>query len=196
MTDEKPVGEVVAASTRELTAEVSRHALPPAFGSLVRIVDQGSRTTTYALVYQVQMGSIEPNRRATAYGLSFDELMREQPQLFELLRTEFQALVIGYREASSPLRQTLPPRPPTLHAFVYGCDAADYDALGDRLDYLRTVVFHPGAPTDDLLIATLRSGYEARSGDPRFLVTAGQALSRLLPGDHHRLEAILRRVTS
>jgi len=65
----------------------------------------------YALCYGVETGSIEPGRHAVAWGRfedDEDDIYRRQPQLQQVLRTTFQALLVGY-EALTPH----PPLPAT-----------------------------------------------------------------------------------
>lgn len=191
--------EVIASSTRAFEAEVYRDAEPPAFGSWV-YVEQPGGTTLYGLVSHVEIGSLEPNRRAVAYGMSEEELRREMPQVAELLRTTFRAQVLAYGNSQGEVRQTLPPQPAGIHAFVEACSMEQCRKLGAPFDYLRTLVQSPdpSVPVDDLLVAVLTRIYEAhggRHGGQEMLVEAGRVLSRLLNDDHERLQSILRRVS-
>ena len=96
------VGEVVESSNAtELVAEARQLHGAPSFGQFVRV---DSEVPIVGIVFNVFTHSIEPNRRPTAYGKTEDELRLEQPQIFELLRTEFQALVIGYLTKWAPCR--------------------------------------------------------------------------------------------
>lgn len=193
------LAEVIESSTRHLVAEVYREAEPPAFGSWVR-VPHANGTELFGLVAHVEMASFEPNRRAVAFGKTTDELRREMPQVMELLRTTCRALVVAYRDADGRLRQTLPPQPAALHAFVLPCTDGDVCALGAPFDYLRTLVTNPdpAVPADDLLVAVLTGLHRAHGGAgaaaDTVLVEAGRVLSRLLRDDHERLQSILRRV--
>ncbi|MEM8558835.1 MAG: hypothetical protein AAGG50_13535, partial [Bacteroidota bacterium] len=133
-------------------------------------------------------------------------LQREMPQLQELIRTTFRALVLAYREPPRPgetspgrLHQTLPPRPADLHDMVYPCDDATVCALGEPYDFLRSLARHPdpAVPADDLIVAVLRHLHRAYGQGPEAvpaLRSAGRTLSRLLGDDHERLESILRRI--
>jgi len=69
---------------------------------------------TYALVYGASTSSLEPNRRPSALGFADeDEMRRQQPQIFELLRTEFSGMLVAYSAGDgTPLKRHLPPRPP------------------------------------------------------------------------------------
>lgn len=193
----EPIAEVIESSTRSFQAEVYREVDPPAFGTWVR-VPQG-RTALYAVVSHVEIGSFEPNRRAVAFGKTPDELRREMPQVLELLRTTFRAQVVAFQPHGGPIRQTLPPHPADIHAFVEACSSDEVTALGAPFDYLRTLVRHPdpSVPIDDLLVALLGQIYTAhggKHGGEQALLAAGRALSRLMDDDHERLQSILRRV--
>ncbi len=202
------VAEVIESSTRHVLAEVLREREGPAFGQWVEVPLEGG-TTLFGVVAHVEVGSVEPGRRATALGLDRDALRREMPHVLELVRTTFRAVVLAYREAPGPggkggaLRQTLPPRPAALHDRVRPCADAAVCALGgpgSSFDYLRTLVRHPdpAVPVDDLLVALLRQAHRAHGGEDegeRALLAAGRALSRLLDDDHERLQSILRRAT-
>lgn len=192
------VAEVIASNTRSFTAEVYREAATPAFGAWVE-VHHANQTTLYGIVSHVEIGSVEPNRRAIAFGLTADELRRERPQVMELLRTTFRAQVLVYRDAQGHLRQTLPPHPADLHDFVYPCPKHVIQTLGHPYDFLRTLARNPDpeVPVDDLLVATLQQLYAAHDGGPdgeAALIAAGRTLSRVFDDDHERLNAILRRV--
>jgi len=70
----------------------------------------------YALVVGASTASLEPNRRPSALGYEDeDELRRHQPQIFELLRTDFTGLLIAYSAGDGKgLRRHLPPVPPRI----------------------------------------------------------------------------------
>ena len=196
---ESGIAEVIASSTRAFEAEVYREAAPPAFGGWVRVPRAGGHTL-FGLVSHVEISPFEPNRRAVAFGKTEDELRREMPQVLDLLRTTIRVQVLAYREAAeATVRQTLPPHPAPLHAFVYACSDDEVCALGQPYDFLRTLVRHadPAVPVDDLVVAVLSNVYHAhggRHGGEAELVAAARTLSRLLDDDHERLQSILRRV--
>ena len=74
-------GEVIESSTSELVAEARELDRAPAFGSLVH-VEAGF--STVGVVFNVSTQSIEPGRKAMAFGMSADDLRMQQPQIFEL----------------------------------------------------------------------------------------------------------------
>jgi hypothetical protein len=186
-------------------AEVLKGQEAPPFGSWVEVATQDG-TVLYALVSHAETGSVEPGRQAVALGRSHDELRREMPHVFELIRTTFRAVVLGYWDGRSRaadgeprVHQTLPPRPAALHDFVRCCAPDAVARLGAPYDFLRSLALFPdpAVPADDLLAAVLRGLRRAHGeGDAgnRAVLAAGRALARLLHDDHERLQSILRRV--
>lgn len=194
----KEIAEVIASSTRTFEAEVYEEDLSPDFGSWVH-VEHESGIELYGLVSHVEINSYEPNRRAVALGKTTEELQKEMPQVMELLRTTFRAQVLAYRDTSGAVRQTLPPRPAPMHAFVRPCPPDHIRELGRPFDFLRTLASNPdpAVPVDDLLVAVLGQIHRVQDSQrekEEALVLAGRALSRLLDDDHERLQSILRRV--
>lgn len=193
-----PIAEVIESSTRQFVAEVKRGAPAPDFGSWVEVEGEGG-SVAYGLVSHVEIGSVEPGRRAVALGRSSEELRREMPHVLHLLRTTFRAQVLAYRAAgASAPRQTLPPRPAAIHAFVSACSQETTCGLGEPFDFLRTLTQSPdpAVPVDDLVVAAIRAHTHAQGGaqaQRASLVRAGRALSRLLRDDHERIQSILRR---
>lgn len=191
------LAEVIESSTRHLVAEVLPEARAPEFGAWVEVpLEDGA--TLYAVVAHVEVGSVEPGRRAVALGLSPEELRREMPHVLELVRTTFRAQVLAHRDARGTLRQTLPPRPAALHDRVRLCTDETVCALHAPYDYLRTLLQQgdSSVPTDDLLAALLRQASRAHGGGEagrKAVVEAARALARLLDDDHERLQSILRR---
>ncbi len=150
--------------------------------------------TLYALVYFALTGSVEPGRRAAAYGLEEDELHRQQPQIVALLATEFAALHVGFAQEGR-IRPHLPPRPPRLHARVWECTPAEVCALTEDSDFLRPLLVPTGEVSpDELIAACLRTAYRYRDNDLAYLVRMGKQLAMLLREDPERLTALLRKL--
>ncbi len=191
------LAEVVESSTCRFVAEARREAPLPAFGAWVRVPTAQSGEVL-AVVSSIEMGSIEPGRRAVALGRTGDELRREMPHVFELLRTTFTAEVLAHRTPEGRLRQTLPSYPPAIHDFVYACPDDKVCTLAEPYDYLRTLIrgCAPEVPIDDLVVAVVGRLVEASAPSEREArtVAACRALSRLMNDDHERLQSILRRL--
>ena len=192
---ENRVGEVIEASTADFTAEsYELYQLPP-FGSLVKTAD--SPVELYGLVYQATTASIEPGRRPIARGkdeASEEEVYRSSPQLTKLLRSEFNALVVGHREGDK-LYQYLPPKPARIHGFVYLCSPDEVKEFSQSFDFLNMLVnTHLPVAMEELVAASLRQMSEVYEDGRAFLVSAGKELAVLLSGDFSRLRAILGRI--
>lgn len=87
----------------------------PRFGSLV-MIEQEERTI-FGIVHQAQTGSMDPMRYPFAYKKTEQELLAEQPQIFEFLKTTFSCLVVGFKEKGRMYYQ-LAPEPSKIHSFV------------------------------------------------------------------------------
>ena len=188
------VGEVVEASTSGFVAQCYELHQPPPLGSLVRT--KAGPIVVLGIVFNARTGSIEPGRHPIARGREEGEegdIYKSNPQLVKLLRTDFEALVVGYRD--DLLHQYLPPAPAHIHSFVHLCDREEVEEFSGKLDYLEIIL---GSRTllgaDDLVGATLRYASRAHAEPRAFLVEAGRALASSLGGDLHRLNAVLKRL--
>ena len=189
------VGEVIEARTTAFTAQCYElYQLPP-LGSLVKTKD--SSVELYGVVCGATTTSLEPGRRPIARGkdeVSEEELYRSNPQLYQLLKSEFSALVIGYRE-DGKIHHYLPPQPARIHGFVHLCQANEIKEISQSYRFLNILVNTPlPIPTDELIAACLRQMSHAYQESHPFLVNAGKELSLLLSGQLNKLTAILERI--
>jgi hypothetical protein len=196
---ETHIAEVIESNTTEIIAQCKDLHCSPPFGSFVKVKPtlspvEGANSLIYGLVFNVMTNSIEPNRRAVAYGKTEEELRNEQPQIFELLKTEFQAHLVGYQDRTG-IKQILPSQPPRIHSFVYTCSLEEVREFTRQSDYLRTLFTISRVPPDELVIATIRNSLEAHAEDSQqYLIQVGKELARLLRDDYDRLSSILRRI--
>jgi hypothetical protein len=185
------LGEIVEASTSAWRAVAPRTFSAPAFGSLVKTSD-GSRTT-YGVVAHVEHASVDPSRRAIPLGRSWDELEREQPQVLDLLTTEFQAICVAFAEGTGSICPYLPPVPPRVHDFVTACDAAEIIELTEDLSFIRTLAACGLTVAAELVAASIRSAASYRDDRRAFLVRAGREVADLYRQDYEQASAIIRR---
>jgi len=192
-----PVGEIIDTSVANFAAQACKLNEAPPFGAFVKVTvpSEGyASRTVYAVVYAIHTGSLEPGGRPVLRGrdgMRDGAIFTANPDLEQLLRTEFSALIVGFDEGG-PLRTFLPPSPPPLHWSVVTCDATEVSRLTERLDYFRTILSAGDAPVDALLVANIRLASEASGDVPGFRVRAGRELATLLKHDYPRLTAILR----
>jgi hypothetical protein len=193
------VGEVVESSTTTLVAEARRLHQAPDFGAFVRVESDGR--DLIGVVHNASTQSSEPNRRPMAYGKTEAELRAEQPQIFELLRTQFEVFVLGYLHHDTMVH-LFPPQPARIHSFVFPSPAEQVLAVTEDPQFLRSILEATGLPTDELLLATLRHALKVRADEAgetkagQYLARMGTVLSRLLRDDYDRLSSLIRRITT
>ena len=188
--EDMDIGEVIGSSNTEFIAESALLHHSPPFGSFIKVK---ARETIYAVVFNAYTHSLEPNRLAIAYHRSEQELRDEQPQIFELLKTKFEAVIIGY-ECDGVIRYHLPPQPPRLHSFVYTCRPVEVRRLTSQFKFFRFLLSVEKAPRDELISGVIRAANTVREGERAFLVQAGKELVRLIGDDYDMLSSILQRI--
>jgi len=189
------VGEVIEAGTTDFTAQCYELYESPPLGSLVKTADDS--VEQYGIVCNVTTASIEPGRRPIARGK--DEATEEavyssSPQLLKLLRTEFNALVVGYRE-NEKMFQHLPSKPSRIHSFVYQCQPEEVKEFSSPLNYL-SILVSTSLPvsTEEIVAASLRQMSLVQDDSRAFLVGAGKELAGLMGSEFNRLKTILNRL--
>jgi hypothetical protein len=185
------IGEVVQAFTTRFRAISAKVFEPPRFGSFVKVSSTGGQI--YGVVAGVETASFDSARRAMAFGMPWEQLLREQPQLIELIQTEFDAVVIGYGAGES-LHHYLPPYPPRLHDFVSSCTPTEVAALTDSLEFVRTLAEMRDAPVHELVSAAIREASLARGRDEAFVAEAARAVADLFKDDYDLAMSIVRRI--
>jgi hypothetical protein len=194
------IAEVVSSSVTSVVAqslsqdgELSLSDDRARFGSFVKIASGSDDLEIFAVIHDVVTGPIDGVHRTSAFGLNREQLRKEQPQIFALLRTDLHAAIIGYRQGKKAY-QHLPPRPPEVHDFVYAADKKEIEAITSDFEFLRLLAAVATVPADELLAAAVREAYAAQGGRSSFLLKAGQALSQLFRSDYERLVSVLRKI--
>jgi hypothetical protein len=195
MGEAQRVGEVIEASTTDFVAQCYELYQIPPLGSLVKTGDLS--VELYGVVYNAATTSLEPGRRPIARGKdekSEEEIYRSSPQLKKLLKSEFEALVVGHKEGGK-LYHYLPPQPARIHSFVHQCTQAEVMEFGQSLDFLNIILnARLPVPIEELVAASLRQMSQAHEDQRAFLVAAGKELATLLSGNLNQLKAILGRI--
>jgi len=195
MDEMQRVGEVIEASTTDFVAQCYELYQSPPLGSLVKTTDLP--VELYGIVYNATTTSLEPGRRPIARGkdeASEEEIYKSSPQLRQLLRSEFSALVVGYRE-NEKLYHYLPPKPARIHSFVYLCPTEEVKEFSQSFDFLNILInTHLPVPAEELIAACLRQMSQVYEDPHTFLVAAGKELAILLSSEFNQLKAILGRI--
>jgi hypothetical protein len=150
--------------------------------------------TILAVVGHTEMVSLDSTRRPSALGYDSDaELRRQQPQIFELIATEFTGLFISHSDETGMLQYHIPPTPPRLHDRVRLCDASATAAATADLRFMRRILRGdmPQAPSEELCAAIVRRGFRARNGDAEYLTDAARQIAEIVGADYDRLRRIL-----
>ena len=194
------IGEVVESATSRFTAQCYRLYEAPPLGTIVRThltLDGEAVADSYAVVYSISTRSLDPGRPIIARGEEEEreeDVYRSNPQLSRLLCTRFEALLLGYSDGKA-ISYSLPPLPPRIYAFVYGCTPAELKAFTDTFGFMHLLATS-GLPTaDEAITACLRQASVHRKDPQSFLVQAGRVLAAELSGELSRLNAIVRRLS-
>ncbi len=185
--------EVVESSLQQFVAQCWQWDFFPAFGSLVT-VENGLRTII-GVVHQTQTGSMDPTRYPFPYQKTEEELLREQPQIFEFLRTTFSCLTIGYKE-KGVIQYALAPQPSKIHAFIASADKDLIQQFYSSDLYLHVLfgmsnsVFN----LDELLLAMLRSIKQHGLLTEKKMANFIEAFSLHTGNDYRRLKLFLQRL--
>jgi hypothetical protein len=189
------LGEVIEASTTEVTAQCYElYRLPP-LGSLIKTKD--GEVELYGIVYNAANTSLEPGRKPIARGkdeTSEEAIYQSSPQLLKLLKSEFGALVVGYRK-DSKLYHYLPPQPARIHGFVYQCSPEEVKEFSQSFVFLN-ILLNTRLPVsvEELVAASLRQMSVVNDDRHAYLVAAGKELAGFLGNEYNRLRAILGRL--
>ncbi len=188
---ESKIAEVIEAGTVQFAAQCYElYELPP-LGSLVKTGD------IYGIVAGATTSSLEPGRKPIARGkdeASEEAVYQSSPQLSKLLRSEFEAVVVGHKDGDK-LRQYLPPRPARIHGFIYLCQPDEVKEFSQSFGFLNILTSATlPVPTEELIAAALRQMSRAHEDSRAFLVAAGKELAALFSSDFIRLKNILGRL--
>lgn len=190
MTTNKPFAEVIESSLQGFLAQSWEWDNFPSFASLVT-VKQKNRII-FGIVHQVKTGSMDPMRYPFPYQKTEEELIKEQPQIFEFLKTTFACIIIGYRDKGN-MNYILAPEPPKIHSFVEQCDADLSASFFANNHYLHSLFSHANSVfnMDELLLALLnqQKSRMAEESMNHFM----QKYALLIGNDYQRIKLFLQR---
>lgn len=189
----KPFAEVIESSLDTFLAQSWKWDAFPQFGSLVQV--QQNELTILGCVISIKTGSMDPLRYPFPYQKTEEELKKEQPQIFEFLKTMFTVKVLGYKTQES-LYYQLPPTPAKIHAFVESAPQELASRFFANPDFLyRLFATQPAIPNfDDLLLAIFQNLAQQKRLSSDIINSFCQTLSLLTGNDYRRMKLFLRRV--
>jgi hypothetical protein len=192
MENKNAFAEVIESSLSGWVAQSWQWNRFPLFGSLVTI--ESKKRTLLGLIYQINTGSMDPTRYPFPYQKTESELLAEQPQIFEFLKTTFLSMTVGYIEHGHTTH-LLAPEPPHIHAFVQEASKTESQVFFSSEQFLH-LIFGSLAPVnlDELLLANLN--YQKKLG-----ILTQERLNRfvetyalLIGKDYRRLKFFAQRI--
>lgn len=190
----KAFSEVIESSLHGFTAQCWQWDNFPAFGQLVTVA-AGNRTL-FGVVHQVLTGSMDPVRYPFPYQKTEEELLAEQPQIFEFLKTTFQCVIVGYQEGAGIL-YLVAPEPAKIHTFVCPATPEQCRRFFNRQDYVH-LLFGATAlqGVDELLLALMKHQATLGLVNDTMLNEFVENFSLLTGNDYRRLKVFLQRMAS
>ena len=192
MNREKCFAEVIESSLTSWLAQSWAWDTFPEFGSFVAI--EGKKRTVFGIVHHVQTGSMDPVRYPFPYQKTEEELLKEQPQIFEFLKTTFSCIAIGYQEKKA-MSYLIAPEPPKIHAFITRPDAATSKIFFASTRYMHLLFTHSAQifNMDELMLALLRQHIELNILTSDKINAFMQTYSLLTGNDYRRIKLFLQR---
>ncbi|MBD3231642.1 hypothetical protein GF322_03185 [Candidatus Dependentiae bacterium] len=194
--------EVIQSSLNNFLAQSWKWNFFPSFGSLVQV--ESADENILGIVAQIQTGSMDPMRYPFPYQKTEDELIQEQPQIFEFLKTTFNVQIVGYIESNKDKKQQmsqkifymLPPKPCKIHAFVKQADIKLIEIFFSKSDFLHLLFSYSNnaANLDELLLSIFRQLFKLKLLTSQSLTCFCQTFSLLSGNDYRRLKLFLKRV--
>ncbi|CDK30661.1 HAS barrel domain [Candidatus Babela massiliensis] len=191
----KPFAEIIESSLNIWKAQAWQWDEAPSFGSLVTV--KTLERTIFGLVSNIEICSADAYRVVTAYKKTEEELKKEQPQIFEFLKTTFSCITIGYQENDILLYQ-LAPEPPKMHAFVFPAkyqEMVDFFSNEQYLQLLFNFSSHLFS-LDELLLSILKQLSDKDILTKDNLEKFIETFSLLTANDYRRLKLFLKRTKS
>lgn len=192
--ENKPFAEVIESSLQGFVAQSWDLDKVPTFGSLVTLA--AKKRMFFGVVHQIETGSMDPARHPFAYQKTEEELRREQPQIFEFLKTTFSCLIVGYTNSQGKICYLLAPEPVTMHAFVSPSDPVLSRQFFKSTLYLHGLfgLAHTLINLDELLLAILAHQTSQGILTQAHLIAFTSTFSLLTGNDYRRLKLFLQRV--
>lgn len=185
--------EVMESSLQTFIGQCWQWNSIPTFGSLVTITQENK--TIFGIIYQIQTGSSDPVRYPFPYKKTPEELMAEQPQIFEFLKTTFACVALGYQEKSK-IFYLIPEKPPPIHSFISTASTQEIKFFFSNKNYL-PLLFNTGTAIpclDELLLAILKQQAKLAMLTDTHMNEFISSFSLLSGNDYRRLKLFLQRV--
>lgn len=184
--------EIIQGNLSEWTGQCWKWNVIPQFGSLMT-TSHGS-LKIFGIVHSIKTGSMDPIRIPIAYQKTEEELLRDQPQIFEFLQTTFTCITVGYQEQNK-IFYHVPNKPPKIHAFIGHASLEECQRFfaSDQFLHLLFNSSAQGINLDELLLTLLKELQEKKILDKTKFYDFIETFSMLYKHDYQRLKIFLKR---
>lgn len=185
--------EVIESSLSSFLAQCWKWDDFPQFGNLVQIKQKN--ITILGCVTQIKTGSMDPMRYPFTYQKTEEQLLAEQPQIFEFLKTTFSVQIVGYKEKKR-LYYLLPSNPCKIHSFVEPANYLLVEQFFKTTDFLHLLFAssQQEPSLDEILLAIVKDLKNYEIFTSKFLEDFCQTFSFLTGNDYRRLKLFLQRI--
>lgn len=189
----KPFAEVIESSLHDWVAQSWQWNQSPDYGSLVTI--EQNAVIYIGIVHAVSTGSMDPTRYPFAYQKTEQELLKEQPQIFEFLKTTFSCLVLGYHQKGK-IYYLSPAKPARIHSFVQPISQEINRLFFARNQYIHRIfgLAHAINTLDELLLALIAHQTQSKLLNSNKLIDFMDTYSLLTGNDYRRIKLFLQRI--
>lgn len=185
--------EVIESSLQLWTAQSWQWNHVADFASLV--VAEEKERIVFGLIFHIETGSWHNDRTPFPYQKTEDELLKEQPQIFELLRTTFKCLTLGYAPNGASIAYHYAPQPPKIHGFVRPATAPEITAFFSN-DRSLPIIFAAQHlfNLEELLIGLIQFRIKNGLFEPSHCAEFMHTFSLLTGNDYRRLKVFTHRL--
>ncbi len=187
----KPFSEVIESSLAQFKAQTWQWDEYPSFGSLVCV--EQKPYLFIGVVNEINTGSIDPSRSPFAYQKTEEQLKKEQPQIFEFLKTTFNCIVLGYRHKERWF-YTAPAHPAKVHGFVRSATDEEQQFFFAKQQYLHRLfnLAYLVSNIDELLLSLIAYQAQSKQFSKTQLHSFLQTYALLTGNDYRRIKLFLQ----
>jgi len=186
--------EIISSNISTWQAQTWQWDIMPEFGSLVTVIDNGR--TIFGIVYDISTSPIDAIRQPIPYKMTQEELLQNQPQIFQFLKTSFSCIALGYKEQHDTIYYNLPPQPPKMHTFVGYATRQELELFFKNQQYLYILCNGTeNLNTNELLLAIIKHQMSNKILTKELFNTLIQTFFRLNKNNYLQTKLFLSRVS-
>jgi len=187
----KACAEIIESSLNAWLAQSWDWSFFVPYGSL--IVVESPPLTLFGIVYQIQTGSMDPSRHPFPYRKTHAELLAEQPQIFEFLKTTFSCLAVGFMKEDT-IFHIMPPQPPSIHSFLSVASAELSKKFFSNDRYLPLLFSSKIQDLDEIILTLISRLFSDKIMSKERLMGFMRTYSLLTSNDYRRMKLFLQRL--